>query len=147
AAIAPTTGRISPYGTEAAKMRRAVKRRRRRVRGSAVPAASAVRSVVTCLLRLGLIQDRGDVVAGGGGRLLDRQLAREDLGEHVAEDVPVLDVDPVLRGRHEAAARGRPLVDAGAEQVAGVRDVALRLQGLLRRRVGEVLDPVGRERL
>ena len=43
-----------------------------------------------------------------------------------------------------AAARSLTLV---AEQVGRVRDVALRLQGLLRARAGEVLDPVGRERL
>src|SRR5262249_41368634 len=59
----------------------------------------------------------------------------------------VLDVDPVLRRRDEPAALSRPLVDAVAEQVGRVRDVALRLQSLLGARAGEVLDPVGRERL
>ena len=45
-------------------------------------------------------------------RLLDRQLAGEDLRQHVAQDVAVLDVDPVLRRRDEPAPGRSPLVDA-----------------------------------
>ena len=48
--------------------------------------------------------------------------------QHVAEDIAVLDVDPVLRRRDEPAAGRRALVHARAEQVRRVRDVALRLQ-------------------
>src|SRR5688572_26899379 len=46
--------------------------------------------LLACLLRLG-----GDAVA-----------AREDADEHVADDPLVLDVDPVLSGRHEPARAG-----------------------------------------
>ena len=47
---------------------------------------------------------------------LTREAAGEDLGEHVAEDVAVLDVHPVLRRRDEPAPLRRPLVDAVAEE-------------------------------
>src|SRR5581483_10316425 len=130
APIATTTGAIRRYGTEARSSRSALATRRRR--GSAPAATVAVGGVSGTARRRSGVEDGGDVVAGRGRRLLDGELAGQDLGEHVAQDVAVLDVDPVLGSRHEPAAAGGALVDPRrVEQVRRVRDVADRLQGLL----------------
>ena len=81
-------------------------------------------------------------------RLLDGELAGQDLAQHRPEDVPVLDVDPVLRGGNEPAAKRCPLTDLlEVEEVGRVRDVPGRLECLLRRRAREGGDPVGAELL
>src|SRR5262245_49802169 len=118
-----TTGRTSRYGTPRPTARRRDKRRRREAPEGI---AAAVESVGSLPLRSDLrpVEGLGDVVACRLSSLLDGQVTREKLPEHRLEDVPILDVDPVLRLRHEPAARGGPLVDAVAEQVGRVRNVA-----------------------
>src|SRR3954469_4200178 len=101
-----TTGTSSRYGMTARPMRRRVKRRR----DSPGAVAAAVPSALGNCLRA--VEGLRDVVAGHGRGLLDRQLAGQDLREHGLEDVAILDVDPVLRLRHEPAPRRRPLVHA-----------------------------------
>src|SRR3954467_8442124 len=94
-----------------------------------------------------LVERERDVVVGPLRRGLDARAVGEDPGQHRAEDVAVLDVDPVLRGRDEPAPLRSALVDAVAEEAGRVRDVPLRLQALLTGGAGEDPDPVGRERL
>src|SRR5690348_7819220 len=145
APITSTTGATSRYGTELPAILRRVSRRRAAFGAVAAAAPSAEGNLSLSELRL--VEGLRDVVAGDRRRLLDAQLAGEDLGQHRLEDVAVLDVDPVLRLRDEPAASGGPLVDAGAEQVRCVRDVPLRLQCLLGRRAREVRDPLSGLRL
>src|SRR5690349_5309680 len=118
--MAATTGATRPYGAH--------ERRRRRRRGRALPSAAAT---VSSTLLLRGVQRVGDVVARRGGRLLDGELAGQDLGQHRAENIAVLHVDPVLRSRNEPAAEGGLLVDLGRVQERGrVRDVPHGLQRL-----------------
>src|SRR3954452_8647147 len=141
-----TTGSSKRYGTEPRAMRARDNDRRRDHLGvvSAVTAIVSEGRAVAGALRA--VEDRGDVVARRARRLLHGELPLEDLREHVAEDIPVLDVDPVLRLRHEPALCSSALVHVVPEQVGRVRDVALRLERLFGARRGEVLDPVSRER-
>jgi hypothetical protein len=69
----------------------------------------------------------------------------ENIRKRISQkDVLVLDVDPVLRRRHEPAACGGPLVDLRVvEQGRRVGDVADRLERLLGGGAGIGLDPVG----
>src|SRR5262245_15660394 len=112
APTATTTGRTSRYGAAARSARCHVKGRRRR--GHEASAAIAVLPGTWLLVtelrrpvrhRLA-VQDRLDVVPGRRRRLLDRELAGQDLRQHVPQDIAVLDVDPLLRRRDEPAAHG-----------------------------------------
>src|ERR687892_2023476 len=143
-----TTGRSRRYGTEARKRRVHEKGRRRRA-GRPSSAATAVPSGTWLLVNeihvpgrlLLLVQRERDVVAGDLGRLLDGRFVGEDPGQHRAEDVPILHVDPVLRSRNEPASASGALVYARSEEARRVRDVALRPEGGHRRVVGERADP------
>src|SRR5581483_1655534 len=101
------TGRTSRYGTLRPATRRADMRRRRDTPGAI---AAAVVSVGSLPLRSCLrpVEGLSDVLTRRSRGLLDRQLAGEELPEHRLEDVPVLDVDPVLRLRYEPAAGRGP---------------------------------------
>src|SRR6185312_16269144 len=136
--MATTTGATRRYGTDPrATVAGPNGRRRAAGRGDAstatAPPACGAGSEVTADPRPArpgsAVQHRGDVVARRLCRLPDAEAAGEDLGEHVAEDVAVLHVHPVLRGRDEPAPLRRPLVDAVAEE---------------RRRFGDVADPAER---
>ena len=135
-----TTGRRRRYGTDAAARRAARSSRRRRDPAVAAAAASAVGSLLLRRARrwLRVCEMFSSPTCAA---CLTVRLTGEDLGEHRLQDVAVLDVDPVLRLRDEPAARGSPLVDAVAEQVGRVRDVALRLPAPSRSRAREVGDP------
>src|SRR5919106_6003759 len=109
------TGRTRRYGTDP-RPTRAPKPRRRR--GRRTPASAAIACSGAGLLdtefrvpgrQLPLVQREGDVVACHLGGLLDRHLVREDPREHRPEDVAILHVDPVLRGRDEPAPPCRAL--------------------------------------
>src|SRR5690242_8155200 len=138
------TGRTRRYGTLPRAMLRRDRRRRREALG-AIAAAEAV-SVGSLPLRSGLrlVEGLRDVLTGRLGSLLDGQAAREHLGKHRLENVAVLDVDPVLRLRHEPAALCGTLVHAVAQQVGRVRDVALLLQRFLAGRAREGGEPGNR---
>src|SRR5205809_611056 len=126
------------YGTDPpARLRRVTRCRRDALEAFAAAAVSSLP------LRSGLRLVEGllDAAVRGIRGLLHGELAGEDLGEHRLEDVAVLDVHPVLRLRHEPAARSGPLVDAVSEQVGRVRDVALLLERLLARVAREVGEP------
>src|SRR3954454_11138463 len=104
--IAAMTGRTSAYGAHE-------RRRRRRSGRDLAPAATAASpGTTTSASRFMLLRVQGvrDVVARRRGSLLDGELAGQDCSQHRAEDIPVLDVDPVLRGGDEPAAQGGPLV-------------------------------------
>ena len=108
-----------PGGSAGTAPRRAgaranVNGRRRRGRRAA-SAANAVPPGISLLVkRLPvviwslLVERELDVAVGERGRLRDARLPGEDPGQHRAEDVAVLDVDPVLRGRDEPAALAPP---------------------------------------
>src|SRR6266536_3811833 len=112
--IAATTGEIRPYGSHA--------KRRRRRRGRDLPSAATAASCGTAtsaprfieLLRR--VQGVRDVRARRRSGLIDGELAGQDLGQHGAEDIPVLDVHPVLRSGDEPAAEGGAFVDLGGVQ-------------------------------
>src|SRR3954451_490156 len=143
--MAAITGTTRRYGTAPPARRRRVRRRRRDHPEAVAAAGSAVGALSLSGLRL--VEDVSDAAAGRGRGLLDAALPGEDLGQHRLEDVAVLDVDPVLRLRDEPAARCRPLVDAGAEQIGRVRDVPLRLERALVGGAREVREPGDRLRL
>src|SRR3954454_14561901 len=140
------TGSTSRYGTLRPATRRPDRRRRR---DAPWGIAAAVVSVGALPLRRDLqaVFGLGDVLARCLSSLLDGQTTREKLPEHRLENVAVLDVHPVLRLRHEPAAGRCPLVDAGADEVGRVRDVALLLECLLAGRAREVGHPRDRRRL
>ena len=93
-------GAISPYGTAPRSHAAPETASPPGPSATCVPAAAPWTAFVHALR---LVEHRCDVVAGRRSCLLDRQLAGEDLRQHVAEDVAVLDVDPVLRRRDEPA--------------------------------------------
>src|SRR4029079_5436727 len=140
------TGRTRRYGTLPRATLRPDRRRRRDAPGAIAAAAGSGGSLP---LRSGLrlVEGLRDVLTGRLCGLPDRQATGEHLGEHRLQDVAVLDVDPVLRLRHEPAALRGPLVHATAEQVGRIRDVALLLERLFARSAGEVRDPGDRLRL
>ena len=101
-----TTGETRPYGTPrktAAPPRGGTPRRRPPLSAARRPfrASRSIRSYdafsVYVMLSLAV-----------AAACLTVSLPGQDLGEHRAEDIPVLDVDPVLRSRDEPAAERRP---------------------------------------